>query len=296
MDFMSNMSYFFSEALESFKRGGIMTVTAISTICISLTVFGTFLLLTLNLNNFVSTLRSQIEITAYLEEGYTQELLEEMMKTIGEWNEIKNITYISKEDALEELKHDFGQDNFVLNAIDENPLPASFQLRLDNTSSVDEIVARLKKEIVWIDDIIYNKDLVEKINRLSSALKLIGSGLVILLGIASLLIVANTVKLTVFARRSEIEIMKLVGATNWFIRIPFIIEGAIQGIVGSIISVIVIYSFYEVIFQRINVVMPMLPLVNDTILIGKLCLKLILIGTLVGIAGSLFSVRKFLRI
>lgn len=296
MDFMNNMSYFFKEALESFKRGGIMTVTAISTICISLTVFGTFLLLTLNLNNFVMSLESQIEINAYLEDGYTKEILDNMIKDLNKWDNIKNVKYISKEDALESLKKDFGQDNFVLNAIDENPLPASFQMKINSSSDVESIVKKLKKDFVWINEVNYNKDLVDKINKLSSMIKLIGSGLVILLGIASLLIVANTVKLTVFARRSEIEIMKLVGATNWFIRIPFIIEGAIQGITGSIISVIVIYSFYEVIFQKINVVMPMLPLVNDPILITKLCLKLLLIGTIVGVSGSLFSVRKFLKI
>lgn len=293
---INDMLFFVREAAMSFRRGGIMSMTSTSTIAISLTIFGAFLLLNMNLGEFASNLRAQVEITAYLEQGYSETTLKEMMDQIGKMPGVMSLTYISKDEALKRLQSDFAGEEFLFATLSENPLPASFEIRMNAPSEVKALARRLKEDFVWIEDVSYGEDIVLKIETAAEMLRMIGATMVILLGLASLFIIANTIKLTVYARRQEIEIMRLVGATNWFIRIPFLLEGLFQGLLGAAIAVTVLYSAYEVVMIKMNEILPIFPFVTDPVALVQMSAKLLLIGGLLGVTGSMFSVRKFLRI
>lgn len=288
--------FFIREAALSFRRGGIMSMTSMSTIAISLTVLGAFLLLNMNLNEFAGALRSQVEITAYLETGYSQDILDQIIQQISELNGVISVEYISREKALARLQADFAEEEFLFSTLGENPLPSSLEIKMKDPALLRAAAKALRSQIVWVNDVSYGEDVVMKIEAAAEMIKTIGATLVILLGLASLFIIANTIKLTVYARRQEIEIMRLVGATNWFIRWPFILEGLFQGLLGSAIAVTVLYSSYEVVMQKTNEILPIFPFVTDPLLIAKMSFRLTLIGGLLGVVGSMFAVRKFLRL
>ncbi|MCK9224780.1 MAG: permease-like cell division protein FtsX [Candidatus Muirbacterium halophilum] len=296
MKSINELSYFIKEAFISFFRAGLMSFTAITTITISLAIFGFILIFSMNLKEFAKVLESQIDVTVYLRNDYNNETLEEMKKFLKSKDNIQQFIFVSKNDALEKLKKELGEEDFLITALDNNPLPDSIELKIKNSISVHGIIKELKKNFNIIDDVFYGQEIVEKVNKFTQVLRLIGTVLVVLLGIASMFIVSNTIKLTVYARRDEIEIMKLVGATNTFIRMPLIFEGVIQGLIGGLAATIIIGFSYPQIVDNMKDILPFIPFVTDLPELFKLYSKLVFSGVFLGIIGSLISVRKFLDV
>ncbi|MGM0606929.1 MAG: permease-like cell division protein FtsX [Candidatus Muiribacteriota bacterium] len=296
MKLINDGAYFLKEALISFVRGGLMSVTSITIITISMGIFGLILIFSMNLNEFAQVLEGQVDVTIYLESEYEKEdysALEDFLRKSGE---VESFKFVSRDEALNILKEDLREEDFLLNVLDSNPLPDSIELRMKTALSVHSLITDLKKEFVIIDDIFYGQEIVENFNKITRVLRILGTVLVVLLGIASMFIVSNTIKLTVYARKDEIEIMKLVGATNGFIRFPFILEGIIQGFTGALLAVIIIGISYPQLVSNLKEILPFIPFVTDSAELFKLYAKLIFSGVFLGVIGSLISVRKFLDV
>ena len=254
----------------------------------SLFILGLFLLITFNLYGAVEQLRTRVEIEIYLKDKATAKQVSLLKKTVATMPEVQEVRYVSKEMAAEEFRDAFGEN--LLEAIPENPLPASLRIRLTEvhrSSEGAERIARTVRGKTIVEEVVYGKTWVQQLDRL--VLIFFAADLVVGIAIASatLLVIANTIKLTVLARRESIEIMKLVGATDAFIRRPFFFEGLFQGFFGGLFAGIAIYLLHRIALLTL----PHLVLIDGLVP----ALSLVAVGTLLGAVGSRKSLRRVLN-
>ncbi|PKK91889.1 MAG: hypothetical protein CVV64_00235 [Candidatus Wallbacteria bacterium HGW-Wallbacteria-1] len=288
---LTKLRYFLGEAMGNFAASPTMALASITSVTIALLLLGLFMIGEKILADTATALERKVEVTAFLADGMDESKLHEIIAALGRNDAIDSCDYVDKKKALETLKSDLGTDSDVLNYLDSNPLPASIEIKMKDPGRIAEVVEILKK-FIWVEEITYGKGVVKKILAFSRILRFTGIILVILLSLAAMLTIGSTIRMTVYSRKDEIEIMQLVGATNWFVRWPFIIEGFLQGIVGSMISVILLFSgigYLTATFQT----MIALPITPD--LSFRLAVKVIVIGAFLGTIGSLLAVRKVLK-
>ncbi len=290
------------EGFRNVWRNGWMSFASTSAIAISLFILGVFLLLTLNINYLTEQLESQVEIRVYLDVNLTGEQVLKIQNQIGGLPNVSKVTFVSKEEGMRQLRETLG-DIVEGYEGDRNPLPDSFIVEVNEPRNVDEVAERINQLNEGqahnpIHQVQYGQDTVERLFQITDAIRKVGLILVAGLAFTAMFLISNTIKLTIVARQREIGIMKLVGATNSFIRWPFFIEGAILGIVGSAIPVAVILYGYSLLLEMSRVEMglmyiEMIPLQEIGL---QLTLLLLGIGVLIGIWGSTLSVRKFLKV
>lgn len=290
----SSVEFFIAEAWTGFRRSGIMSVVAIGTITVSLIIFGFFLMAIVNLNNVVNTLGGKLEIVAYvdaaLDDWTVNKLRVEMTQIAG----IEEVRYLSKDDAWREFKKDYQEKLNLAEIITENPLPNAFIVRVKSPGEMERVAKQISSFTI-IDEVRYSGRLAERVKVLSGAVRYGGLLVVALLGLATLLIVVNTIRLTVLARQTDITIMRLVGATDAFIRWPFIIEGVIIGVIGSAISFVVIKLSADFIISRIQQAMPFLPLALSNRQLSLIYILVVAAGTFLGMLGGYISVSRSLK-
>jgi len=294
------------EGFKSIIRNGWMSFASISSIFISLFILGVFILLALNMNYMASQIESQVQIRVYFETDASEEVVTELQNKIGNISEVSKLTYVSKEDGLAILRDKMGEDNSDwLEGYDDenNPLPISFTIEVFNPQLVDSVAQQI--DIINnaldpkpIKEVKYGQDTVETLFKITNAIRNAGFAIVIALAVTAMLLISNTIKMTIVARRREIEIMKLVGATNAFIRWPFFIEGALIGIISSIVTTIIILIGYDQVVHAFQydlslMLIQLLPLEQVITLTAA---TMITLGSLIGIWGSVMSVRKYLKV
>lgn len=292
----SSLRFFTQEALTNLKRAGLMTFITVSTIIVALLMMGTFMLASLNMESFMLTLQEEAMVTAFLHPDALQNEIQNLKMQITAFDEVSRIQVVTPEQAIEELFSDPEDKKLLETGIsrDTNPLPVTFRIKLRSGHDLDPLLAKLKKHEL-IESVSYGEEAFKQFQGLSELL-LISSFLVtLLLGLASMFIVYNTVKLTLFMRRDEIIIMKLVGATDWFIRWPFIIEGIIHGLAGAMISSVILAFGYKFILGRLSILIPFFDFTIGSDQLWKLAMKLLLMGIVLGISGSLLSLRDLRR-
>jgi len=290
-----NVGFYFREALLSFRRSTLMTTAAILSTTTILIIVGVFLLISVNSNLFLKNIESQLEIIVYLEDNISKAELNNLKNNFTSIDEIKEVKFVSKEEAYQRLLKSLGERKDILSAIETNPLPASFEIRAKDPKVIGQIanqIAKLKK----VEEVEYGQGTVEKLLNFTYIFRRAGILILALLVFASILIISNIIKITVYARRNEIEIMSLTGATSWFIKWPFIIEGFLQGFISAILSIIILYKFYFFTINRVHQVIPFLPLVVGNMDLLPIGISILLLGSLVGILGSMFSVGKYLDV
>jgi len=234
----SAIEFFISEAWTGFRRSGIMSLVSIGTITVSLVIFGAFLIAVLNLGSIVSTIGSRMEVIAYVDKDLTDHdasIIKAKLSIMG----VEKVEYVPKDAAWESFSENFASGVNLKKVISKNPLPNTFIITVRNSDLVPAVASEVSN-IPDIDEVRYSGKLVERISIFAHAVRLGGLILVILLSFATLLIVVNTIRLTVLARETDIYIMRLVGATDSFIKWPFIIEGVIIGILGSVFSICIL--------------------------------------------------------
>ena len=214
--------YFIQEVFHSLRRNNWMTFASIGTVAVSLFVLGVFLILVLNMNRLAGMLESQVQISVYLEDHLTDREKRQIGYDIESLQGIDTVTYVDREEAKARLKERLGDQKYLLDALSEdNPLPDAFEVTV-TTPSVVESAAEAIDSLQGVEEAKYGQDVVEHLFDITRLMRIFGFVLMGLLGGATLLIISNTIRLTVFARRKEIAIMKYVGATDWFIRWPFL--------------------------------------------------------------------------
>jgi len=289
----STLVYHLNESLKGFGRTGIMAMATISTVAISLTILGGFLLFYANLNHLLVKLENHLQVSFYLKTDASDQEIKDLVQLLRTDSTIREFHILSKEDAMEELRKELGDNQHLLDNLEKNPLPDSIQVSLHPVKDWKGFRDRYENLEV-ISDSTSGQDWVEKLMKLISFSKSSGSVVLILLGLANLFIIANTIRLTVFARRQEIEIMRLVGATNWFIRTPFLMEGVLQGVLGALIASVFLGLGYSLLQENIQDFFPGFKLLEMSAGLIQMHFKLIFLGVALGLLGSLFSLRKFL--
>jgi len=290
------VGYFCRQAFTSVRRNVWIGLAAMATVAITLFIVGIFTLLVLNADYIATDLESNVEIVAFMEvDAARDEVLqaEEQIKAIKGVAEVKLVT---KEEGLANLNKQFGRDHDLLAALGGvNPLPDLYKIKAQSPEYVQPIAETLE-QIAYVDKVDYGQGVVEKLFAVVRWVRLIGSGIVLLLSLGAVFLVSTTIRLTVFARRKEINIMKYVGATDWFIRWPFFIEGMILGFTGALLAVGALYLTYDFLVSNLRYSISFIPIIADTMLIIKILSGLLAAGTLVGALGSMISVRRFLQV
>ena len=288
--------YYIKETFTSLKRNSLMSIASISTVALSILVLGMFLTMVLNVNNLASHLENQVQVTIYMDDSASQEQLKQMEKVLRSTEGIVKVIPRTKEEALGEFQKRLGEQQKLLAALGEdNPFPASFEIQVDHPERIPQLVAQVQ-QMPGVETAKFGQEVVERLFQLTRVLRLGGILLIVLLAIATLFIISNTIRITVFARRREVNIMKYVGATDWFIRWPFLLEGMLMGFVGAVIASVILFQGYNAIQAKIYGTLAFFPMLPSWPTMGYLSAGLICVGTLIGALGSSISLRKFLDV
>jgi Cell division protein len=294
------------EGALSLARNGWMSFASVSSIAISLFILGVFLLLSLNVNNLTKQIENQVQIRVFLALDVSQAKIEAIGRSIGALPEVSRIRFVPKSEGLEMLRRNLGEDGEdILEDYDDtnNPLPDTYTVEVIDPERIAEVADKIKAigdadPEQPIRSVRYGQGTVELLFRVTNAVRNIGLIIVVGLGFTATLLISNTIRITIFARRREIGIMKLVGATNSFIRWPFFIEGALIGLIGSALTTAVLLAAYNWLVQSLQMefglMMIRLVTVKESgLLVGGVLIGL---GTLIGVWGSALSVRKYLKV
>ncbi|GMK48675.1 permease-like cell division protein FtsX [Paenibacillus glycanilyticus] len=303
---ISTLLRHFREGFKNIIRNGWMSFASISSIFFSLFLLGVFVLLALNINSMASNIESQVQIRVYLQTDIDQQKTNELENKIRKLSDVSKVEFVSKEEGLELLRKNLGKDgDALLDGYDKesNPLPDSFTVEVFDPQNIAVAASEISAlnngdEAKPITSVKYGQGTVEKLFKITNAIRNIGLVIVIGLGVTAMFLISTTIKMTILARRREIGIMKLVGATNSFIRWPFFVEGALIGLVASGITTIVVLLAYTklVSMNEMELGLMMIKLIPVEELGWKITVLLMGLGTLIGVWGSTLSVRKYLKV
>ena len=292
----STKQYFIKETYKSIRRNGFMSFASISTVAVSLLVLGMFLMIFLNTNNLAQYLENQVQISVYMQDSATDKELASVKDKLTKMPGVVKVTQVNKQQALERFKKRLGDQEQLLNSLGkENPFPNSFEVQVDNPDRIKVLTPQIG-QLPKVETAKFGQEVVEHLFQLTKILRLGGIVLGVFLAMATLFIISNTIRLTVFARRKEVIIMKYVGATDWFIRWPFLLEGMTLGFFGAVVAFVLINSIYASLLDRIHATLAFLPLLPTSPLLLYVDLFLLAAGTGIGALGSYISLRKFLRV
>ena len=291
---LNSIEFFIGEAWTGFKRSGIMSFVAVGTVIVSLTVFGVFLMGVVNIGSIVGGISSNVQITAYVDKQITKSDADYIINKVSVLRGVANVKYVTRDDAWKKFKSEYGKTLNLDDVVADNPLPDTFIIEVDVPELVPS-VARSVSSINYISEVRYSGKLLDQVESLASAVRIGGLILVCMLSVATLLIVINTIRLTVIAREKDISIMKLVGATNSFIKWPFIIEGIIIGMIGSAISLAILKASYDIIIYQVSSALPFLPLISDFRQLIAIYMIVVCVGIFLGMLGGYISVSKSLK-
>lgn len=290
------MFYIWRETLQSVRHNGVMSLASVGTVTVSLIVLALFMLLAINLDHVAANLENQVEIKAYMANQFPAPAAKATQEQIRRIPGVTQAQFVSKEQALQTLKQQLGKNGALLESVEErNPLPASFQVRVDRPENVKQVSEALK-QIPGVEKVDYQEEVVQKLFSFTKGLRLAGLALVVVLAGATVFIISNTIRLTVFARRREIAIMKLVGATDRFIHRPFMAEGMLFGVAGGMLAAFIVWAFYSWAARAISQALPFLPVVPAEPVMNEVVWILLLLGAALGAIGSLLAIRRFLRV
>ncbi len=289
---INTVEYFIREVIHSLRRNNWMSVASIGTVAVSLFIFGMFLMLVMNMNKMVDAMESQVQIMVYLEDDFSRDDARELEVDLKKMQGVEKVTFVPKEEAMEKFK----DQKTLLDALDEtNPLPDSFEVMVLQPEMVKTAAENIEK-FEGVDSAKYGQDVMEHLFDITRLIRIFGFALMMVLALATLFIISNTIRLTVFARRKEIAIMKYVGATDWFIRWPFVLEGIVMGFLGSLIASVVLRFTYSGITAKIYDTLAFFPLIPEEPFLNYVTMIVVIGGMIMGAIGSTVSIKRFLKV
>lgn len=291
--------FFIKQGSRSLSKNKTMSAASISSVIAALLVIAIFFIIVLNVDYAASKLESQIEMMVYLQNDLSETIITSMASELMTIDGIKEVQFISKDQALKDLNQKWGDNAYMLEGLEgDNPLPDSFKVTLTDPYKASSVAMSISS-ISNIERVVYGKEELEKLLKVTYILRIASLAIIAVLVFISIFIISNTIKLTVYARRREIGIMKYVGATDWFVRGPFIVEGVLLGLLGSFITTVLvgIAYYYSSGFMKNQMIgLLTLNLMPFKEVMSSLTLLLTAVGLIIGIIGSFLSVRKFLRV
>ena len=287
------------DSFQSVFRNFSLSLASISCITITLLVVSISMILSVNVNNFASLVEKDVTIVTFLDSDISEEKIKVVEQEIKRLNNIESITFQSKDEITKEMKESSDTFKAIMDewSEDENPLQDTYLVKVEDINKIASTAKKIKA-IDGVDIIKYGEGIVEQLVAVFDVVRKICLGMVVALIVVTAFLISNTIKITIFSRKREIEIMRLVGASNLNIKIPFIFEGLFLGVIGSIIPIIATIYGYTVLFENFNgqLFSPFIKLVEPQPFIFLLSLVLVVIGILVGMFGSWRAVKKYLKI
>ena len=303
---MSSLFYFFRESLTGFTRNLSTTLGSIITIFLSLLIIGVFCIAGSIVNNVVASVENQVSITAYVKDDASQDTIDKVMQAIQGYDGVESVSFTTKDQALENFRQSTSNPEIVDQLDGQNPLPASIDVQLQEAQSVNDVADQIlnNQDFVSIcdnaddpsDSLQYGQKTVDKLFSLTNAIRVAGVALIALLIFIAFIFINNTIRLAILARRKEIAIMRLVGASNGFIRGPFLAEGALHAIIGSVLVILVMEVARNALLPQMATTLPWLPVSVEFTTFLAIYVGLLVAGLVIGLFGSMFAMRRYLKV
>ena len=301
---MTSITSFFREAIQGFTRNASTAIGSIVTIFLSLLIIGLFMAGGSMLDSLMSSVEDEVSITCYISDDATETQYKSMMDKIKGFDSVQSVSFTSKDQAMENFKK---TNPDIMDGLDgNNPLPASIDVELSDSQKVAEVASRIASDSDFkkicdnesnpSDSVKYGQGTVERLFQVTNYIRIAGVAIVLVLVFIALIFINNTIRLAILARRREIAIMRLVGASNGFIRGPFLMEGALHAIIGSILAIGVIEILRNLAVPRMQEMIKFLNFNVDGSVYATIYVALILFGLVIGILGSLLAMRRYLRV
>lgn len=290
---------FFRDAVHSIWRNSWMSVASIASVIAVLVILGFVLIFMGNIQYATNTVEDTIELKAFLDVDIGQKEIESIGEELNSYEKIQGITLETKDEALENFSEQLGDRRDLMEGLQEdNPMPNSYVISLKNPDQAQE-VAEYVNGLEGVEEVKYGEEVVDKLLASTRFIRVFTIVLTLILAGVSIFIISNTIKITVFSRKGEISIMKYVGATNWYVRWPFVIEGAILGIIGALLAILILsYGYYYFTGMAQSSALSLITsiLVPAEQIMSTVAVLFVAFGLLIGIFGSILSMRRFLRV
>ena len=289
-----NLGFFFVEAFKNIRLNLLMSITAVTTTFICILVFGVGLLVSAHVDGIVGSVREDVTVEVFLPNASDAEVEALLAKAEG-WSEVTSVNKVTEEEALADFKQTFEEQPELYEDLKEGVLPPSLQLQLKDPDMADEVAGKLKQEGFTEENLSYPQQTIERLNAVTSYMIWGLYAATVLFLIASVLLISNAIRLSIFARRKEIEVMKLVGASDSFVRTPFVFEGLLQGLVGAGLAALAVIWINFLFVDWSGDALPYVPISGDAVNTLLVLVALVAVGVAIGVVGSFLSVTRFLR-
>ena len=289
-----NLGYFLGEALRNLRLNVLMSITAVTTTFICILVFGLGLLVSAHIQGIIGSVREDVSVEAFMPNATSGEL-DVLANKVEGWPEVFKATEVTEEQAFAEFKDKFSDQPELYQDLDQGVFPASVQIQLKDPDAANDVAAKLKQEGFTEDDLSYPQQTIDRLSSVTSVVIWGLYGATLLFLVASVLFISNAIRLSIFARRKEIEVMKLVGASDGFVRTPFVFEGLLQGLAGSTLAALAVIRINYLFVEWAHNALPFIPISANAVNAPSLTLLLIAVGVSIGVIGSFLSVTRFLK-
>jgi cell division transport system permease protein len=287
------VKFFLGEVLRNFSRNASMQATAIGTVAITIVILGVFLFARGELAGIGAQLLDQIEISAYFSPNVTPAQIASVRHLVAADPRVASVEFVPKKQGLAELR-DRTKGAIDTSTLTENPLPDKLRVRVRVPDQVPAVAASIGR-LTGVDNVVYGQTIVQRLLQLGEVMRRVGIAVIVIFLFVAGIIISNTIRLTVYARRREIAIMQLVGATNTYIRMPFICEGLLDGVIGAIVAVAVLTLARTMLWPRMLEALPWIGFSSTPIDLGAIVAELFLVGAAIGVVASWISVGRHLR-
>jgi cell division transport system permease protein len=291
-----NFGFFLREAFKNIRLNLLMSITAITTTFICILVLGVGLLASSHVEGVIGSVREDVSVEAYFPPDASQEEIDGTITRVEGWPEVSSVNYVSEEEALASFKETFADRPELYENLDPGVLPASLQIQLEEPTEAEQVAQRLEQDQGFSpENLSYPQQTIERLNSVTSYMIWGLYGATILFLISSVLLISNAIRLSIFARRKEIEVMKLVGASDSFVRTPFVFEGMVQGLIGAGLAALAVIWLNFLFIDWSRDALPFVPISSDAVNTILVLLTLVVVGVVIGVVGSFLSVTRFLR-
>lgn len=301
-----NVGYLVTESVTNFRRNWVMSLGAVITIYLSLLLVGVSMVTGYVISEVVKSVEDKVSIQIFLKDGAATEDVETLQGWLLADDLVETVNYVSKEEALDRFKEEMAGSSEIVDSIRENPLPASLDVTLNDPRTVEDMVTKIKANETFLkicdrpddpeESLKYGQQIVDRLFAFTRVVRIIGVVFVAMLAVVSLIFINNTIRLAIYARRKEIGIMRLVGASNWFIRGPFLLEGIIQSIIGAALAILTVVAIQAALLPRLAEALPFLPVDVTTTAMLQLSLVLMVAGVVIGLIGAGLALRRYLKV
>jgi cell division transport system permease protein len=301
-----NVGYFLRESAVNFRRNWVMSLGAVITIYLSLLLVGISMATGFIVSEIVKSVEDKVSVQIFLKDGAATEDVEALQAWLLSDEMVDTVNYVSKEEALERFKEEMAGSPEIVENIRENPLPASLDVTLKDPREVQAMVDKIIVNELFLkvcdrpdnpeESLKYGQQIVDRLFAFTRIVRYIGVVFVAMLAVVSLIFINNTIRLAIYSRRKEIGIMRLVGASNWFIRAPFLLEGIMQSLLGAALAIITILLIQAALLPWLRDTLPFLPVDLSGGAILQLSLVLVVAGVIIGLIGAGLALRRYLKV